>query len=176
MVSNIFGMESSETPFLSFVKTSSLFFLKEIRKKKTLVVAVVWVWQGNRWWQENWWWWLALDNSLLVWLTNSVSPSLALYLKFLYFNRLVFFYIEKLISSVLILSKQYDFSLFNCKHGWNLGGTLPTCQNNLNCRWKLLLLYIILDFRYPCNIFINLLRTNYFNVLIACQIWWNHVI
>ena len=41
--------------------------------------------------------------------------------------------------------KQYNLSLFNCEHGRILDGHFSTWQHLLNCRKRLLLLYIVYD-------------------------------
>ena len=64
-----------------------------------------------------------------------------------YFNWLFFFlyWENETIKPCVNIMKQYNLSLFNCEHGRILDGHFSTWQHLLNCRKRLLLLYIVYD-------------------------------
>ena len=60
------------------------------------------------------------------------------YFSFLYWE-------NETIKPCVNIMKQYNLSLFNCEHGRILDGHFSTWQHLLNCRKRLLLLYIVYD-------------------------------
>ena len=107
-------------------------------------------------------------------ISISVSQGFFFFLKVLqaflfYFNWLFFFlyWENETIKPCVNIMKQYNLSLFNCEHGRILDGHFSTWQHLLNCRKRLLLLYIVYDIYIYIYILISKKRKRKKKVLIV---------